>query len=154
MAEAKAPSPKFLDDGGDRVDHLIVRRLIKLYNYWVVKSIYINVRLREVRKHKPVTEYVLEADRPDFATNHQRVAWHLGRVHHFFNELVDGKELDPIEVDNRCNRGHIYPIPIIVDGNHRLIAYKLARRPTIPALYSGRVDLLEYLTGKRQRCPD
>jgi len=48
---------------------------------------------------------------------------------------------------------HIYPIPILNDGHHRLVAYRLTKRRTIPAYYSGRVDLLEYLKGDRARKP-
>ena len=73
--------------------------------------------------------------------------YHLGRIRYFLDHLTTGADLDPIEVDNQCDNGHIYPIPILDDGNHRFAAYIIAGRATIPANYGGRVDLLEYLEG-------
>ncbi len=82
---------------------------------------------------------------PDFVPDSERGAvlvkgcwigpWDVGRVRHFVNELEAGRQLDPI-----------YPIAVIVDGHHRLIAAFLNKTP-IAAHYSGRIDLLGYLKG-------
>ena len=76
-----------------------------------------------------------------------------GRVRFFYEQLTAGKELDPIVVDNECSQYNVYPVPILIDGHHRLAASHLAAAKTIPANYSGRVDLLNYLTGKRKTAP-
>lgn len=80
-------------------------------------------------------------------------AWDYGRIRHFYERLLAGETLDAIEVDNECNWGRIYPIPVLLDGHHRLAASHLAKVPIILAAYGGRVDLLRYLTGKRKSCP-
>jgi hypothetical protein len=55
---------------------------------------------------------------------------------------------DPIQVDNYCWREYIMPYPVILDGNHRFMAHVWKKLKVIPATYGGRVDILEYLTGK------
>lgn len=80
-------------------------------------------------------------------------AWDYGRIRHFYEQLLVGVVLDAIEVDNECNWGRIYPIPVLIDGHHRLAASHLAGTSTIPVSYSGRLDLLRYLTGRRKTCP-
>jgi hypothetical protein len=79
--------------------------------------------------------------------------YHRGRIRYFVDRLRAGHKLDPISVDNVCNSGHIYPIPVLLDGNHRLTACILVGCKTIPAEYGGRVDLLRYLEGKRKTLP-
>jgi hypothetical protein len=78
--------------------------------------------------------------------------WDLGRIRYFVEQLERGAKLDPIEIDNQCDRGHIYG-PILLDGHHRLCAAALLRTPTIRAVYGGRVDTLKYLTGKTPHPP-
>lgn len=69
--------------------------------------------------------------------------------------LADAPELhDPIQIDNLCDRDHIYPVPLIVDGHHRLFAHVWLGLKTIGANYSGRYDLLDYLKGKRDSLPE
>ncbi len=80
-------------------------------------------------------------------------AWDYGRVRHFYERLVAGETLDPIELDNECGPEWIYPIPVVLDGHHRLAASHLVNAPIILASYGGRVDLLRYLTGHRKTCP-
>jgi hypothetical protein len=80
-------------------------------------------------------------------------AWDYGRIRFFYEQLGEGVTLDAIEVDNECNYGRIYPVPILLDGHHRLAASHLAKAPTIRVSYAGRVDLLRYLTGARKTCP-
>lgn len=80
-------------------------------------------------------------------------AWDYGRIRHFYEELLAGRVLDAIEVDNVCNFGRIYPEPVLLDGHHRLAASHLAGAPSIRVSYSGRLDLLRYLKGARKTCP-
>jgi len=79
--------------------------------------------------------------------------YHQGRIHYFMQCLKDGVELDPITIDNDCGNNLILPVPVVADGNHRLIAHVLMGKPLIRAHYDGRVDLLRYLEGKRKTPP-
>ena len=68
--------------------------------------------------------------------------------------LADAPELhDPIEVDNECDRNHILPIPIILDGHHRLFAHAWLGLETIEVKYGGRLDVLDYLKGAISKPP-
>jgi hypothetical protein len=80
-------------------------------------------------------------------------AWDYGRIRFFYERLLAGDALDAIEVDNECDFGRIYPVPVLLDGHHRLAASHLAGAQVILASYGGRVDLLRYLTGVRKTCP-
>lgn len=60
---------------------------------------------------------------------------------------------DPIEIDNDCSNGAINPIPIILDGFHRLYANVASKSETIRIHYAGRVDLLRYLEGVSDKKP-
>lgn len=80
-------------------------------------------------------------------------AWDYGRIRYFYEQLLAGCTLDAIEVDNACDWGRIYPIPVLLDGHHRLAAARLAGTRTIRVSYGGRLDLLRYLTGARKTCP-
>lgn len=78
--------------------------------------------------------------------------YHIGRVLWFAELLLTDEELvSPVEIDNVCDRSHIYPIPVILDGYHRIAAAVFAQRPTIRAHYGGRVDVLRYLEGKGRK---
>lgn len=96
---------------------------------------------------------------PDYVSDEKRTwkqpprAWDYGRIRHFYERLLAGETLDAIEVDNECDGRHIYPVPILSDGHHRLAASHLAKVLIIRANYGGRLDLLRYLTGKRKTCP-
>lgn len=138
------------------IDHLLVGRLFRAYNpYWFERSVFKGLTLRKLQAWPPVTEHMDEYLRsdPDKFRTKKIMAYDLGRVRHFVDRLKAGEELDPIEVDNECDGGHIYPEPILNDGHHRLVAYRLVKRRTIPACYSGRCDLLDYLKGLRTRKP-
>lgn len=82
-----------------------------------------------------------------------RRAWDYGRIRHFYEQLLAGHTLDPIDLDNVCEFGRIYPEPVVTDGHHRLAASHLAGARFIFASYGGRVDLRRYLTGHRSTCP-
>ena len=76
--------------------------------------------------------------------------WHIGR----FKYLSTLEKIDPIELDNDCSGGMVYPIPIIIDGFHRLLSRMVRGDKTIKIIYSGRLDLLRYLQGKRKTKPE
>jgi len=97
---------------------------------------------------------------PDYVSDVERTrkrptrAWDYGRIRHFYERLLAGERLDAIEVDNECDFGKIYPVPVLLDGHHRLAAAHLAGARTIHVSYGGRLDLLRYLTGARRTCPE
>jgi hypothetical protein len=118
-------------------------------------------RLEFVLRYPPEEEYVEEADRSyphpwqsRLMRERHQYAWHWGRIRYFYEMLRSGEALDPIVLDNKCANGHVYPILVLVDGHHRLCAADLAEAQTIPVLYSGRVDLLKWLEGKRAKRPE
>lgn len=95
---------------------------------------------------------------PDYVSDLERTqkqptrAWDYGRIHHFYKRLLASEALDAIMVDNECNFGRIYPVPVLLDGHYRLAASYLAGVRVIPVYYGGRLDLLRYLTGARKTC--
>lgn len=78
-------------------------------------------------------------------------AWHAARCL-WLSEHPPELET-PIVMDNHCYGGKVYPLPTIMDGWHRLFAHKLLKREKIAVSYGGRVDLLNYLSGKRKTPP-
>lgn len=76
--------------------------------------------------------------------------WHIGRIIYFINHP---DEIKNIEIDNACINGDILPLPIIIDGHHRFAAAQWLQHKgkmcRIHCLYGGRIDVLEYLQGKR-----
>ncbi len=129
---------------------VIVERLWALYA-WPER----NLPMRSMTIEKLLTypsqpEYVCDMKR----TRKQPTrAWDYGRIRHFYEQLLAGVTLDAIEVDNECNWGRIYPVPVLLDGHHRLAASHLAGTRIILVSYGGRTDLLRYLTGARKTCP-
>lgn len=79
--------------------------------------------------------------------------WNIGRIAFFVEKLARVDKLDPIEVDSDVFNGNMYG-PVIIDGFHRLCATVLAQHRTIRANFSGRTDVLDYLTGKRKCLPE
>ncbi len=130
-----------------QIDHIIVRRFLRMYSSWWTTSLYAGMSKANFNKVEPISTFLSESKRPD------NKKWHFGRVKHFLDRLSRGDVLEPIVIDNECGGGHIYPIPILIDGHHRTVASKIFGCKTIPASYSGRIDLLEYLTGTRARAP-
>lgn len=90
---------------------------------------------------------------PTFREIRRGTIYHKRRIRYFIDCLRNGQKLKPINVDNLCEGGYIYPTPIVLDGNHRFIAVILMKQETIEADYGGRVDLLHYLEGKRRSLP-
>lgn len=129
---------------------VLVTRLWELYP-WPEQ----NLPMRKMTVQKLLTYRAQSAYVCDKARTRKRPprAWDYGRIRHFYERLLAGETLDAIEVDNVCNFGQIYPVPLLLDGHHRLAASHLARAPNILVHYGGRVDLLRYLTGARKTCP-
>ena len=129
---------------------VIVDRLWNLYP-WPER----NLPLRKMTIEKLLTY----PSQPVYVSDEARTrkqpsrAWDYGRIRHFYELLLAGDQLDAIEVDNECEWGRIYPVPVLLDGHHRLAASHLAGAPIIRVNYGGRIDLLRYLTGKRKTCP-
>ena len=129
---------------------VIVERLWALYT-WPER----NLPMRKMTVEKLLT-YPAQ---PVYVSDESRTrkqptrAWDYGRIRHFYEQLLAGETLDAIDVDNECEWGRIYPVPLVLDGHHRLAASHLAGAPIICVNYGGRVDLLRYLTGRRKTCP-
>ena len=127
---------------------IIVERLCNLYWPNGPSEFYRGITLEEFLRHRPANEYL-----GDFARYAADDAWHFSRARFFYDELLAGRTLDPISIDNRCDGGNIYAQPVLLDGHHRLGASLLAGVRVIPAHYGGRIDLRDYLTGRRRTCP-
>lgn len=93
-------------------------------------------------------------------------AYNHARIRYFMDEFRRGCRVDPIELDCRTERTkvyfgggglsescHCYAKPIMLDGLHRLAGAILAKAPKIQVRFSGRVDLLRYLQGRRKTRP-
>lgn len=124
------------------VSHALVTRLFKLWDPAGVLGLPVTYEARWAR-----------ASFADYRDDDRDLGYHLGRLRRFVEDLRSGAELDPIVLDNDCDRGRVYPNVIVIDGNHRLLSYQLAGRRRIPVAYSGRVDLLRYLEGRRAHPP-
>jgi hypothetical protein len=105
----------------------------------------------KLRRYRSQPTYVCDMER---TRKQPPLRWDYGRIRFFYERLLAGETLEAIDVDNRCDWGHIYAEPVLLDGHHRLAASHLAQAPIILANYGGRIDLLRYLTGARKICPD
>lgn len=103
--------------------------------------------LKEIFAHERVS-FVPEEER-DMAD----VVWHGGRVADLVDRIRKGEDVGPIQIDNFCDAGNIYPEVVVLDGHHRLVAAYLLGVETIEAIYGGRTDLLEWLTGQSDKEP-
>jgi hypothetical protein len=84
------------------------------------------------------------------STQRESREYHQGRIQWF---ILNGVP-DPIEIDNHVTGRYIYPTPIVEDGHHRLAAAIIRGDETIPAVYGGRIDLLDWLTGRSDKLPE
>ena len=132
------------------VDKLLVERLWALYEWPEWNLPMRKMTVAKILRYRAQPDYVCDTER---TRKQPPLRWDYGRIRFFYEQLLAGKKLDAIEVDNRCDWGHIYSEPILIDGHHRLAASYLAGARIIFASYSGRVDLLRYLTGARKTCP-
>jgi len=78
-------------------------------------------------------------------------AWHAARCLWLAQNRAELET--PIEMDNHCYEGKVYPLPVLLDGWHRFFTHLLLKKEKIAVSYGGRVDLLNYLTGKRKTPP-
>ncbi|HSX23256.1 MAG TPA: hypothetical protein VLE97_10835 [Gaiellaceae bacterium] len=129
---------------------ILVARLWELYR-WPEQGLPMRaMTVEKLLRYRPQPVYVSD----DARTRKQPTrAWDYGRIRFFYEQLLTGTALDPIDVDNECGNGCIYPEPVLLDGHHRLAASHLADTRIILANYGGRTDLLRYLTGARKTCP-
>lgn len=85
---------------------------------------------------------------------HRRQDYHLPRIAHFVRALGEGVPVNPILVDNVCAGMHFTNIPRVVDGHHRLAAHILLDRDRVPAYFSGRLDVRDWLMGRLPEQPE
>lgn len=129
---------------------VIVTRLWELY-VWPERNLPMcKMTIEKLLTYPSQSIYVSDAER---RWKQPPLAWDYGRIRFFYEQLSAGVTLDAIEVDNECNFGRIYPVPVLLDGHHRLAASYLIGASTIRVSYGGRIDLLRYLTGARKTCP-
>lgn len=119
----------------DRLNHFITKR--DVCNY--IHLPFFN--LRKVANVVGSNEWKDEHDRDE--------AYHLSKLKYLIDNGID----KPIDVDNISIKGKNLPHPVIIDGRHRYLAALLRRDKTIECTYSGREDLLKYLTGETKIPP-
>ncbi len=132
------------------IDKVLVARLWELYSWPEWNLPMRGMTIAKLLTYRTQPEYVSDAAR---TRKRPTRAWDYGRVRFFYEQILAGSTLDAIEIDNACDGGRIYPVPILLDGHHRLAASHLAGARTIRVSYGGRVDLLRYLSGARKTCP-
>ena len=136
-------------------DIILMKRLIEFFpDYWEWDNsgkIYLNDINNALQKSLPeINDFY--GDEFLYPVVKQRTrGWHIGRILYFIKHKAEIKD---IEIDNEYSGSTIFAIPIIVDGWHRFAAayylYKQEKLDKIHCRYGGRVDLLEYLQGKRE----
>lgn len=131
-------------------DELLVARLWQLYEWPEWNLPMRRMTIAKLLRYRSQPDYVSDMER---TRKQPPLTWDYGRIRFFYEQLLAGKKLDAIEVDNVCDGGRIYPEPVLIDGHHRLAASHLAGARLIRASYAGRIDLLRYLTGTRKTCP-
>lgn len=91
----------------------------------------------------------------NFPCKERPKSWHIGRILYYIHHP---EEIKDIQIDNECDAFAIYPMPVILDGNHRFMAamwlYRENQIEKIHCLYGGREDVLDYLTGKSEDFPE
>lgn len=131
-------------------NNVLVERLWELYAWPEWNLPMRTMTIEKLLRYRPQPTYVSDEAR---TRKRPTRTWDYGRIRFFYEQLGAGVTLDPIEVDNVCSFNRICPEPVLIDGHHRLAASHLASARTIRVSYSGRVDLLRYLTGARKTCP-
>lgn len=135
------PESEALDDGVDKIDTIRVDRLLEAWDPFDALGI-------ERDGIVPVEDCPYQ---DHLGWDGRDAAYHRNRIGYFLSRLLKNEGLDPIVLDNVCSFGVIHPEPIVEDGNHRLAAAVLAGVKKIRVSYSGRVDVLRWLEGKRKR---
>lgn len=122
---------------------VLVGRLLAVYKpEWILKY-----TLEQVRGTDPISDW--------FHYNERDEAYDMGRIHHFVQELEEGRTPDPIITDNQIyssSSSHVsWGPPKIMDGHHRFCAYVLLKKKRIPASCGGLVTNISWLVGKIRR---
>ncbi len=141
---SQAPGPQepiFLDDEVEEFSLLRVDRLLECYDPWEALGIKRPATLAELGEARSGYQHDPGWGRCD--------TYHYPRIRTLMDDLNSGPAFAPISLDNYCSNGQVFPEVVLCDGHHRLCAADLAGSASILATYSGRLDLLDYLTGKR-----
>lgn len=136
-------------------DMILMKRLLEFFpDYWEWDNsgkIYLNDIDNAIQNSLPEISDFYGDEFLYPVLKQQTREWHIGRILYFIKHWV---EIRDIEIDNECSGNTIFAIPIIVDGWHRFAAacylYKQGSLDEIHCRYGGRIDLLEYLQGKRE----
>ena len=132
----------------DFVANLILRRL--RWAYWP-REIYRYYTRASVLRAVPCPNFIPELTRgrdPDAYD-----AYNQGRVLFMYRVLMGGGTLDPIDVE--VGRTCIVTMRVhVTDGHHRLMAHYFAKASTLRAVYSGPLEILDWLTGKQKNRPE
>lgn len=125
------------------ISQVLTSRLLAVYKpEWILKY-----TEKEVRAAEPISDWFHYAERDK--------SYDLGRIHHFLQELEEGKTLDPIITDNEIYSSSSSYVswgpPKIMDGHHRFAAYVLLKRKRIPCSCGGLVTHIDWLVGKTRR---
>lgn len=71
----------------------------------------------------------------------------MRRIRYFIEKLESGNSVDAIQVGNDSSEYSPHPVPVVLDGHHRLIAYRYLRRRRALVSYTGCPKLYQYLIG-------
>ncbi len=137
----------------NEIDNILVERLLEYYEMPNWDGISISLKdIKEGIKNQllEITEKYPEYPIQKRLTEMKNKEWHIGRIIYFIN---NPEKITPIDIDNLCDAGNIYPIPIITEGNHRFLASIIRNDKYISAYYSGLVNLLKYLKGETNNKP-
>jgi hypothetical protein len=102
-----------------RPDKLIVARLWTLYEWPEWNLPMQKMTIQKLLRYRSQPQYVSDVER---TRKQPELRWDYGRIRFFYERLLANETLEPIDVDNCCDYGHIYAEPILLDGHHRLAA--------------------------------
>lgn len=148
-----------LHDVEDDSDIILIKRLATFYediewNWGQEESINLAVIEKSVKKG---VEEISEPYGDDWkypVQGNKSVEWHIGRIIYFINHP---DEIRNVNIDNEYSGDYIFPIPVIIDGNHRVLAAiylnSVGKLEKMHCNYGGRLDLLDYLKGVSDTCP-
>ena len=101
-----------------------------------------NFKSEEVEQYGDLIQHVCSKE-------NRSKQWHIGRILYFINHP---EEIRYIEVEDAVNEKYDFPIPVIIDGNHRFMAAIWLRSKgkikNIHCLHRGSKSMKEYLSGK------
>lgn len=128
----------------DPIETVILERLLRFYDPFSALGL------------KPPTLEEVERLAPSAHVPERRRSrrYHRPRIAYFVKQLREGAEVEPVWIDNLCWHGVITTTPIVTDGHHRFAAFVLLKRETMPASCSGRVDVIDWLTGRALLHPE